>query len=786
MKSYLKTAARRLCVTLLFVLFCTSEYAQAQSLQAQPSIQPESLIPFSPNVKPQLDLQLAPEAITVDGDLSDAGWQKASKASNFSELQPNEGAKPLIESESWITYDTQNLYVAFIVKDDPTKIRATNGKRDNVFNDDWVAITIDTFNNNAYFLLIGANPKGIQVDTRGNGNNDDDSYNVIYQSAGKITENGYQVEMAIPFASLSFPTKPVQSWSINFMVNHPRDTRRMYLWAGYDSKKGCVMCQFGKINNLQNIKSSGQQIQFIPALVGSTSGTRDDSENPNSTFKQNKIAFKSFDPSLNIRYNINSNSSAELAVNPDFSQIEADESQIDVNNTFALFFSERRPFFQEGADLFDNNSGFNFGPSKQMVYTRSINNPIVATKFTGRFGKTSVGYIGARDENSPLILPFGESSEVLEGGKSLSNIVRIRRNFEGDNYLGGFLTDRRLDAKGSGSLAGIDGTYRLSKVHQLSVEVYGSHTQELNDAKLSADNDLSGKFDEDRHTVALDGESFTGHSEKISFIRSDKNWTYFVGYEATSPTFRADNGFVTSNDMRQINLFQQYQFYPKNSFFSRIAPWVIGGQVWDHVGNRRDQFVVFGGNANMKGQLQVNFNAQAVSNETFRGQNFYGMQSFNVNVNANPKQWLGGGFYMGYGERIRRTSIPQPGLGLDGGAWLNFKPFSSLSISPQVNYSQMKHRVTGEEFYRGYILRLSTDFQASKALSFRAIAEYNDFSKGLGLQPLITYQVNPFTVFYLGANMNTRKPDLDVYPNFDKFYKTDQILFFKMQYLFKR
>lgn len=774
MKTENLTGAVWLAARFLFAFLIIGQFAVAQETT------------FSPNVKPKLDLALADQSIKIDGDLTDEGWQKASKAGNFTELQPQEGAKPPVESEAWITYDNKNLYVAFKVKDDPTKIRATNGKRDEVFNDDWVALALDTFNNNAYFLLIGANAKGIQVDTRGNGNNDDDSYNLLYESAGKITETGYQVEMAIPFSSLSFPNKDVQNWSANFMVNHPRDARRLYIWAAFDSKAGCVMCQFGQINNLEGIKSSGKQIQLLPALVGSASGSREDQDNPNSAFKQDKISGKSFDPSLNIRYNINSNTSAEVALNPDFSQIEADESQIDVNNTFALFFSERRPFFQEGADLYDTNSGFNFGNQMQMVYTRSINNPIVAGKFTGRFGKTSIGYIGARDENSPLILPFKESSEIVSAGKSISNIVRMRRNFEGDNYIGGFATDRRIDGGGSGSLFGVDGAYRLSKLHQFSWQLFGSSTQERNDKALSDEFGLSGKFNEGKNTVALDGEDFSGTFTKLSFVRSDKNWTYFVGYDHASPTFRAENGFVSSNDFRQVNLFQQYQFFPKESFFNRIAPWAIAGQVWDHAGNKRDQFVVLGGNIGMKGQTFVNFNYMPFSNETFRDKEFTGMTRVNVNVNMNPAQWIGGGFYGNKGDQIRRSDTPELGIGTNFGAWLNIKPISSLRISPQINYSKLDSKATGEEFYSGFIFRTSLTYQASRALSFRTVGEYNDFAKNMTWQPLLTYQVNPLTVFYLGANVGTRKPDAEQYPNMDEFYKTNQIAFFKMQYLFKR
>ena len=152
-------------------------------------------------------------------------------------------------------------------------------------------------------------------------------------------------------------------------------------------------------------------------------------------------------------------------------------AQIDVNSTFALFFPERRPFFQEGADLFNTEI--------QTVYTRSINDPIVANKLTGRFGATNVAYIGARDNTSPLMLPFEESSSLLSAGKSVSNILRVQHNFPDNSYIGALVTDRRLDEGGAGSTIGIDGTLRFWKNYRLEGQFVVSRTAEPDDAGLS-------------------------------------------------------------------------------------------------------------------------------------------------------------------------------------------------------------------------------------------------------------------------------------------------------------
>lgn len=770
MKSHLcRSAATRLLIGLCFVF---SQVAYAQKDER-----------FEPNIKPSLQLKRITAPIQVDGDLRDAGWQQASLAENYTEFQPLEGRKAPIHISSWITYDLENLYVAFSVKDDPSKIRARQGKRDEVFQDDWVAITLDTFGNNAFFLLLGANPYGIQVDTRNNGNNDDESYNALYTSAGKVTADGYQVEMSIPFKSLNFPNKDVQTWKANLLVNHPRENRALYTWASVTQNNSCFICQFGEIKDLTGIRPTRQPLQVMPSLVGSNEGSLSDTGDPTSTFSREKLGLKSFEPSLNLKYNLNSNTTAELTFNPDFSQIEADADQISVNTTMALFYSERRPFFQEGGDLYSLDNGFNFGEMFMPIYTRTINNPLLAGKFTGRFGQTNVGYIVGVDENSPVMVPLSESSEIVQTGRSVSNILRLKQNLKGGSYIGGMLSDRRMISGGNGSLGAIDGNIFVSPKHQVFFQLYGNSIKEINDPNLSNEYGLSGTFNDGKHTVALDGESFTGYATKLGFTRTSRTLQYYFGYDAMSPTFRADNGFVSQNNFRQLNAWGQYQFYPKNSFFVTIRPQAYTGKVWDFAGNHRDQYLGLSVNGQMKGQTWFNLGGQAFSNETFRGKKFFGMQRINMNVNTNFSQKIGGGFYTSYGEQIRRSDDPTLGLATNAGFWLNLRPSERFRFTPEINFATMKDKDTSEELYKGYVLLTTMNYQFSKAFSLRLNGQYNDFSKGMRLQPLMTYQINPFSVFYVGANWNSQKADSTQFPN-EGLYTTNNSVFFKFQYLF--
>lgn len=724
---------------------------------------------------------LAETPITVDGELNEAVWQKAQPVNEFVELQPQEGRKAPMDVDVRILYSNDHLYVGVLVKTDPTKLRITEGKRDAVWGDDWVAIALDTFQNNAYFIMLGANPLGIQVDSRGNGNNDDEGYNVVYTSRGKKTDTGYQIEMEIPFSSLSYPNKPESKWGLGVLVNHPRDSRYMYTWPAISSNNSCLMCQFGTLENIKGIKSSAKHYQILPALVGASESVREDSSDPNSAFlRSSKV-----DPSLSLKLDLNSNTSAELALNPDFSQIESDADQISVNTTLALFYSERRPFFQEGADLFDQSSGFNFGENFQTVYSRSINKPIVAGKFLGRFGKTSVGYIGAADQHSPIMIPTHEDTHVAQNGRSISNILRMKQDLGNGSYVGLLMTDRRYIKGGSGSLVSVDGRYNLTKNYQLVWALNGSHTQEIDDAALSSDYGLDGSFAEGKHTVALDGETFKGYANRLGFIRSAKHWNFFVGYDSYSPTFRAENGFVSINNVRQFNVWQGYTFFPKSSVLTRINPAVWAGRIWDHYGNERETFAGMNFNSQWKGQTYFGGNVLLYNREVFRNVMFDDLHRINIWGGTNFVQSFGMELWGNVGKGIRRTDTPEYGKSLNGGVAFTFRPINRLNISPQINFAQMRSYANDELFYRGYILRAVASYQFTRALSVRGIYSYNDFSKSMSFQSLITYQINPLTVFYVGANLNTTEADQDLYPDYGQF-KTDQTVFFKFQYLFKR
>jgi hypothetical protein len=490
--------------------------------------------------------------------------------------------------------------------------------------------------------------------------------------------------------------------------------------------------------------------------------------------------------SLGLKYSFTSNLSAEATLNPDFSQIESDVGQIDVNSTFALFFSERRPFFQEGSDLFQS--------FLDAVYTRSINDPFLAAKATGRLGRTSIAFITARDDHSPILIPLEEGSEVLEAGKSTSNIMRVRSSIGDDAFLGGVVTDRRMDDGGSGTVFSSDLSFRFLKNFRLELQGLGSYTREPEDSLLNEDLPDT-TFDGDRHTVALDGEEFWGHAVYASLERSARtlnlNWDYYE----FSPTVRADNGFITRNGYRNADLWTGLIFRPDNKILEAIEPSVDVGRIWEMDGVRKDEW--------LRPSLWIQFKTQTelsigrlFSREVFKGTvfdkirvwdfNLYSAFSeyITVSVGASPVQTI-----------ARNLDTPVLGTGLVFNGTLTLKPYQRLIVEPLWRYSKLSYRDGGPEIFRSYILRSRVNYQFTRKLFVRFVVQYRNRreivedepsrytrTESLSIEPLVTYRVNPFTTFYLGSTHGSE--DLDDLAE-GKLRPTSRQFFLKLQYLLR-
>ncbi len=753
------------------------------SVEAQPACDPsgelwasnpavETDVPrrsFAPKVEPEVYLEGGAASIQIDGELDESGWCRAQYITGFTEIEPGDQERPPVRTEVLVTYDEAHLYLAFVAHDsDPRSIRASLRNRDEIFQDDWVGIILDPYGDAAQAYEMFANPLGIQGDLLMSSTNGEDiGFDLVYQSDGQITDQGYQVEMAIPFSSLRFPERPVQQWRATFLRTRPRSSRQQFSWATVDRDDPCLMCQLGTLGGLEGIEPS-TNLDIIPALVGTQSAQLADGSDAQSGLDNGRIQLQ---PSANLKYNFTPSLSAEATVNPDFSQVESDAARIDANQTFALFFPERRPFFQEGSELFETWI--------DIVYTRSINAPIVAGKVTGRFGRTSVAYLSAVDEESPMLLPFEEQSTTLSAGASASNILRARRTFGENSFVGATVTDRRLlDYGGSGSVLSTDAKVQFWDNYRLEGQLALSNTSEPTDAGLSDPIGVE-TFDRGAHTAALDGETFLGHAAVLSIDRSARHWSFDLGYQSYSPTFRAANGFETRNDYRRLRMFHGYEFYFENRFIERLEPGVFGFTEYNFDGVNRETYGQVSLWARMKGQTFV-WTSVGFGRERFAGVMFERLTNWNVNINSNFSDPVQVGGSVNGGRSIFRNATPEVGRRLNASVRATFKPTQRLVIQPEVSYAALRDRETGDPFFEGYIVRAKTSVQVTRELSARLIMQYNHFSGRVDVEPLVSYRINPFSVFHVGTTH-----DYTVLEGRPDLAQTNRQLFFKFQYLFR-
>lgn len=755
----------------------------ACSLSAILSIEPAySLEQWTPSLQPSLQLQRTASEMKIDGNLADDGWRDAVRAGHFVEHNPGDETQPPVETEVMVTYDDNHLYVAFICADDPASVRASVCERDRIFSDDNVGILLDSYGDAAWAYELMVNPLGIQGDLLYSPEGgEDEGYNLIWESRGLITDSGYQVEIALPFTSLRFPVKEEQVWRIDFWRNHPREIRRQYSWAKYDSDDPCWPCQWGTINGLSNV-APGKGIELLPSVLGYQSSDWDDG----AKRLDNAGLYGQF--SVTGKYAVSSGMTVEATVNPDFSQIESDAAQIDVNSAFALDYPERRPFFQEGSDVF-------LTPFRT-VYTRIINDPRAAVKVVGRMNRLTIGYLSAYDDHSPIVVPFEEFSRSVPSAKSpesFSNILRIRRAVGTDSYLGLIATDRRLDGGGYGTLGGLDGEVRFLKNYQFRWQGILTNTEEPDDSAMSAS--FGDKlFGDGNHTAAFDGERFSGHAYHVRLERDARHLSGELYYSERSPTFRADNGFEPSNDQRKAALAANYSFYPTHGPFTHWYPQVEFYRQWNFDGQRKVEYIHTELGGSLKWAQTQLVGVLEWGNESYSGLWFDGIWAMGVGLGARPNDALALETEVTYGDQVARGAKVM-------GREITFEPSIDLKLNSRMllenvfQYAESRDRDSDERLYRQSVARSRLTYQFTRRLSARMVVQYDesrdwtddDYSRNWAVDPLLTYRVNSFSVVYLGSTHSY--DDLAASDDSDDpdagWALTARQFFVKVQYLFQ-
>ncbi len=679
--------------------------------------------------------------ISVDGRLDEGFWQRAARLSLPFETSPAENMPAPVETEAMVFYDTSHLYVGFRAKDpNPKAIRAHLSDRDTAYNDDFVGIVLDTFNDERRAFEFFANPLGVQMDLFNDdvGGNETDSWDAIWDSAGRITESGYEVEMAIPFHQLRFPAgQGNQVWGVDFIRFYPRSDRHRLASQPMDRDVSCYLCQISKMEGFNGI-SPGRNLEINPTLVSGRTDERSDF--PDGDFEDGSV---DTDPGLTVRWGVTPNLSLSGTINPDFSQVEADVAQLDVNNQFTLFFPERRPFFLEGADFFDTS--FN------AVFTRNVSDPDWGVKLTGKQGKNGIGVFAAQDTITNLLFPGSQGSDAdTFDFETTDTSLRYRRDFGNSSALGGVFTSR-AGGDYSNYLGGFDGVYRINDKDTVEFQALGSRTE------------YPLEIVEDYEQPE---GSFSDVAYKLRYNRDSRDWGWWLQYTDVGTDFRADMGFMPRVDYTfLVGGLRRTWTGEDGDWYNHVS---VGGD-WDRTEDQSGQLL------EREIEVWTSYSGPKQSHVFFalvdRDRHFDGVDfpdQFNVQgwqeLTPNGKLWFGLWYRVGddvdfANTRPAETVVLEPNLRFNVGKHLRTTlshTFQSLDVDEgelfEVNLSQLRvvYQINLRMFVRGIFQYQQIDRDPSLYLDDDVDSESQD----LFTQLLFSYKVNPRTVLFFGYSDN--------------------------------
>ena len=698
----------------------------------------EKVYPPAKNFK----VSKAVSKIHIDGVLNEEAWKHPEKVGIDYEWTPGDATEPPVKTDVMVTFDEKNFYIAFICYDpDPSKIRAHLMDRDSIdtfIQDDHVSFMIDAFNDERRAFQFRVNPLGVQADAIFSEMEgyEDFSWDAIWKSSGKITGFGWVVEVAIPLNQLRFPKdKGVQTWGIEADRSYPRNVRHRMSTHVRDRNRNCILCQFNKATGFEGL-SPGKNLEFSPTLTMVRTDKLD--EFPDGTLENGKIEAE---PGISAKWGITSNLVLNAAVNPDFSQVEADVRELEVNTRYAIRYPEKRPFFLEGADFFLT--------PLEAIFTRTVFDPYWGGKLTGKMGRNAVGFYTTRDKFNNLIIPSNQGSATHTIEDDVFNAVfRYRRDI-GKGSAVGFLYTGRAGDEYSNHVFGGDGFFRFSRSKTLNVQFIRSQT-EYPDEVAAAYGQEEGNFG--------------GNAVFVNFSHFSRNLFYNVLYTNLSEGFRADSGFIPRVDYRRYDAQIQPVIWGKpGSWFNRISFTLRGWHIEDQEGNMTDQKLY--GNFTYQGPLQsvvqtaVNLSKEFYNGETFRKNylQFYG--------EMKPKGGVYYFLYTQYGDAIDYTNTRRgnsfqlmPGFELGIGRHLN------LNVSHI--YERMEFE--SEHVYTANLLQTKFVYNINIRTFVRAIVQFTDIDRNTGLyivpveentkaiftQFLFSYKINPQTVLFLGYSDN--------------------------------
>lgn len=725
-----------------------------------------------------------PADVRVDGVLDEPVWQQAAVLKDFHQFEPVDSRPAEERTEVLVWYAPDAIYFGIRAFDSqPGTVRATRADRDNIGNDDQVTIYLDTFNDRRRSFFFSVNPMGVQGDgirtegaataTRMFGGEVDNSPDFIFQSHGEVTADGYVVEVRIPFKSLRFAGSGPQQWGLQIERKVQR-TGYTDTWTDVRRASASFLLQAGTVAGLHDLVR-GVVLEAQPFVTASAPGS----------FESDRFERGDIEPNAgaNVRVAF-TNTVLDATINPDFSQVESDAGQVTINERFALFFPEKRPFFLEGIDLFSTPS--------QLVYTRRVVDPIAGGKLTGKFGKMGVAHLTAVDQNVDA-----------DGREALFNITRLRRDFGTNSVMGLTYTDRTvLDGDGHNRVLSGDARIVFRKLYYVEGQWAGSRTQRAG------------------------GDELTSALWKLEYDRTGRQWGFNYNLNGVGESFRADAGFVNRPGVVTGRAMNRFSLYGRPGAFVEQASVFLGpSRVWDYATFGSDGAIEGEENANFRFTLRGGWSANLSGGRKFYqlfSEDYAGLSDaagtpyvplsqvsgpqVNLQVGTPTYRRFNAQVAVGTG-RVPIFDEGARGNGYTASAELALRPTDQVRLALTTAYRLLDRAGDNSEFARSIIPRLKAEFQATRSLFFRAITEYRaervaglrDVRTGLPLYRngelsapgtndgvrvdlLASYEPSPGTVAYLGYGSSLVESPFER----NTFRRSNDGFFFKLAYQFRR
>ena len=745
----------------------------------------------------------------VDGVLDEPAWAQAALLTGFSQFTPVDGVPAADSTEVLVWYSASAIHFGVRAFESHGQVHATLADRDKIGADDYVQILLGTFDDGRQASVFAVNPLGVQSDgalvetgsTSGNGFNNavvrretaDLSPDFVFESKGRLTGYGYEVEVRIPFKSLRFQPSAEQRWGIN-VTRQVQHSGAEDSWAPAKRASASFLSQSGHLVGLTELRR-GLVLEFNPSLTSKTTGA------PGG----NGWRYGGGSPELggSIRWGVTNNLSLNATANPDFSQVESDAGQFLFDPRNELFFSEKRPFFLDGIEQFTTPSS--------LIYTRRIVQPVAAAKLTGKGLGTDIALLSAVDDAVPT--PVGDAHPVY-------NLLRLQRDVGAQSRLGLVYTDRIVGGDFN-RVAGLDARLLFGEVYSLQLQLAGSHTR----------------------TAGLTTAAPMWYAR---FARNGRTFGVRVTANASDPDFRARSGFFPRPGLSHANVDPRVTWYGQPG---GLVESVTGDLNFDGL-YRYDQFGTGAGMQEEKMHLNANVRlrggwtagasvlveAFGYPSEIYQGYRIELPRPAGGGVDTVPfvgrpripnrdyvlqfetpefAQFSGNVFLLwGHDENFLEWAS---GDLIMFNAGLDWRPTDQLRFNGTYQFQRVGRRSDGSTVNIQHIPRLKVEYQLSRPIFLRVVGEYaserqddlrdhtrteaplllfepevGDFVRAAAFDRrsfrgdlLFSYQPNPGTVLFAGYGSTLRDPVDPKDPLRTGLRRSDDGFFLKMSYLFR-